>query len=257
MPFGTAVATLAGTAAAANAAPPVSDRLSHVQGLLADDLRWIEAALLEVAADGPAPGTQAARHLVASGGKRIRPIALLLSSACCGKIPEAARELAVVAELVHTATLLHDDVVDEGDTRRGLPTSRLVWGNAVSVLAGDLLLGQRPRAHPAPGARVHARAHPHPATPGRRRDHPAPRSHRARRLGGHLRADPIRQDRLAVFVGHSHGSGRRGRVRRRSGAPRQLRGAARLRLPVGRRRHRLRGRESRARHCSRICARAS
>jgi octaprenyl-diphosphate synthase len=140
VPFSSAVATLAGTAAAANAAPPVSDRLSHVQGLLADDLRWIEAALLEVAADGPAPGTHAARHLVASGGKRIRPIALLLSSACYGKIPEAARELAVVAELVHTATLLHDDVVDEGDTRRGLPTSRLVWGNAVSVLAGDLLL---------------------------------------------------------------------------------------------------------------------
>jgi octaprenyl-diphosphate synthase len=65
---------------------------------------------------------------------------MLLSAACFGTIPDRARELAVVAELVHTATLLHDDVVDEGKTRRGLPASRTVWGNAVSVLAGDLLL---------------------------------------------------------------------------------------------------------------------
>jgi octaprenyl-diphosphate synthase len=111
-----------------------------VQSLLADDLRWIEAALLEVSVDGPAPATNSARHLVASGGKRIRPIALLLSAACFGAVPARARELAVVAELVHTATLLHDDVVDEGTTRRGIPASRTVWGNAISVLSGDLLL---------------------------------------------------------------------------------------------------------------------
>ena len=135
-----AVASLASTAEATNAAPPAADRLHQVQALLADDLRWIEAALVKVAADGPAPATQAARHLVASGGKRIRPIALLLSAACFGSIPDGARELAAVAELVHTATLLHDDVVDEGLTRRGLPAARTVWGNAISVLAGDLLL---------------------------------------------------------------------------------------------------------------------
>jgi octaprenyl-diphosphate synthase len=140
MAVATAVASLASTAAVSQAAPPVSDRLHQVQSLLADDLRWIEATLLQLADDGPAPAIHAARHLVASGGKRIRPIALLLSAACFGSIPARARELAVVAELVHTATLLHDDVVDEGTSRRGLPAARTVWGNAVSVLAGDLLL---------------------------------------------------------------------------------------------------------------------
>jgi octaprenyl-diphosphate synthase len=134
------VASLSATAQVTDAAPPAGARLFEVQALLADDLRWIEAALLATSVDGPAPGTDAARHLVASGGKRIRPIAMLLSAACFGKIPDSARELAVVAELVHTATLLHDDVVDEGMTRRGVPASRTVFGNAVSVLAGDLLL---------------------------------------------------------------------------------------------------------------------
>jgi len=120
--------------------PSVAERLSDVQGLLADDLSWIEAALAAACQEGPAPAVQAAEHLVSRGGKRVRPMALLLSSACFGPIPAAARELAVVAELVHSATLLHDDVVDEGTERRGAPASRLLFGNAVSVLSGDLLL---------------------------------------------------------------------------------------------------------------------
>jgi octaprenyl-diphosphate synthase len=65
---------------------------------------------------------------------------LLLSAACFGPVPSTARELALVAELIHSATLLHDDVIDDGTERRGAATSRTVWGNAVSVLAGDLLL---------------------------------------------------------------------------------------------------------------------
>jgi octaprenyl-diphosphate synthase len=67
-------------------------------------------------------------------------LALLLSSACFGPVPDVARELAVVAELIHSATLLHDDVVDEGLERRGAPTARRLFGNGVSVLAGDMLL---------------------------------------------------------------------------------------------------------------------
>jgi octaprenyl-diphosphate synthase len=118
----------------------VKDRIASVQDLLADDLRWIEGALSASCDEGEAPATLAARHLVTRGGKRVRPMALMLSAACFGRITPVARELAVVAELVHSATLLHDDVVDEGMERRGVPTSRLAWGNAISVLGGDLLL---------------------------------------------------------------------------------------------------------------------
>jgi octaprenyl-diphosphate synthase len=115
-------------------------RIQSVQELLADDLMWVEGALGSAVADGPSPGTDAAKHLVTRGGKRVRPIALLLSAACFGGINEKARQLAVAAELVHSATLLHDDVIDDGTERRGAETSRLVWGNGVSVLAGDMLL---------------------------------------------------------------------------------------------------------------------
>src|SRR5581483_1735134 len=86
------------------------------------------------------PATQAAKHLLAAGGKRVRPMVVLLSAAMFGPVPPPARDLAIVSELVHLATLLHDDVIDDGDERRGSITSRRVYGNAVSVLAGDLLL---------------------------------------------------------------------------------------------------------------------
>jgi len=136
-----AAAEILGRAAAAHGADArVTQRIATVQDILADDLRWIEQALAETVDVGEAPATLAARHLVTRGGKRVRPIALLLSAACFGRITPAAREMAVVAELVHSATLLHDDVVDEGMERRGAPTSRLSWGNAISVLGGDLLL---------------------------------------------------------------------------------------------------------------------
>jgi len=135
-----AVSSLGHSSERGEGAQTASERLASVQELLADDLHWVEAALAEASDTGPAPAVHAARHLVTRGGKRVRPIALLLSAACFGRIPVAAREMAVVSELVHSATLLHDDVVDEGTERRGVPAARLVWGNAVSVLAGDLFL---------------------------------------------------------------------------------------------------------------------
>ncbi len=116
------------------------NRLAAAQSLLADDLRAIDEAIRCLAGSGPRPATDAALHLNGGGGKRVRPIAVLLSAACFGPISQVARDLAAVAELIHLATLLHDDVLDDADERRGRETSRRVWGNAVSVLSGDLLL---------------------------------------------------------------------------------------------------------------------
>ena len=115
-------------------------RLADVASLLVTDMAWVERELAASAREGLSPSTESAVHLLEAGGKRVRPMAVLLSAACFGPISASARELAVVAELVHLATLLHDDVVDDSDDRRGKPAARRLWGNAVSVLAGDLLL---------------------------------------------------------------------------------------------------------------------
>jgi octaprenyl-diphosphate synthase len=154
LPVSSALLTLRDAAVDRKADARLHDRLLDVQALLADDLAWVEAELERSVRDGASPGTLAAEHLVARGGKRVRPIALLLSAACFGPIGPSARELAVVTELVHSATLLHDDVVDEGMVRRGAAASRCLWGNGVSVLAGDLLLvnALSRTAEHAPGA---------------------------------------------------------------------------------------------------------
>jgi octaprenyl-diphosphate synthase len=140
LPPESAIESLRSAGATQKAGPRLEDRLATVQAILGDDLLWIERTLAACTEVGPAPATDAAKHLVVRGGKRVRPTALLLSAACFGSIPSAARELAVVSEMVHSATLLHDDVVDNGDERRGAPCARLLWGNGISVLAGDLLL---------------------------------------------------------------------------------------------------------------------
>jgi octaprenyl-diphosphate synthase len=136
----TAVGALAETAGVHTSQDRIARRIEDLQDLLSDDLESVEHAVAAVSDDGVEPATDAARHLIVRGGKRVRPLALLLSAACFGSVPAVARELAVVAELVHSATLLHDDVIDEGQERRGAKTARRVWGNAISVLAGDLVL---------------------------------------------------------------------------------------------------------------------
>ena len=86
---------------------------------------------------------EVARHLVDSGGKRLRPMLTLASAALHGyEGPDGDVKLACAVEFMHTATLLHDDVVDESDLRRTRPTARTIWGNQASVLVGDFLLGQ-------------------------------------------------------------------------------------------------------------------
>src|SRR5210317_564796 len=82
---------------------------------------------------------QIANYIVASGGKRLRPMLLTLSAHACGYQGSNHIPLAAIIEFIHTATLLHDDVVDESDLRRGQQSAHSVWGNAASVLVGDFL----------------------------------------------------------------------------------------------------------------------
>jgi octaprenyl-diphosphate synthase len=107
---------------------------------LSDDLAALEQELTRASSDAEPTLRAAARHLVSAGGKRIRPMVTLLGCGACGGDAARAVPFGVAAELTHSATLLHDDVLDGGEVRRGQPASRVVWGNNVSVLAGDWLL---------------------------------------------------------------------------------------------------------------------
>jgi octaprenyl-diphosphate synthase len=140
MDAATAVAQLRETASPDRVGVRPAQRLSDIHVLFAHEMAWVDEELRKLAGSGVAPATYSARHLLDAGGKRVRPLAVLLAAGCFGAIPEQAKDLAMVAELIHLATLLHDDVVDDAPLRRGKPTARTVWGNAVSVLAGDLLL---------------------------------------------------------------------------------------------------------------------
>jgi octaprenyl-diphosphate synthase len=147
-----ALESLAAAAARERSGDRAAARIAEVTALVGRELEEVEARVVACVEAGVRPATDSARHLFTAGGKRVRPLALLLAHACFGPVSPRARDLAAVAELVHMATLLHDDVVDDGDERRGRPTARRVWGNAVSVLAGDLLLVEALRL----GSRAHA-----------------------------------------------------------------------------------------------------
>ena len=107
---------------------------------LPESLLELEMQLTRATDDAEEKLKAAARHLVSAGGKRIRPMVTLLACGACGGEMRDAVPYAVAAELTHSATLLHDDVIDDGPIRRGQPASRVLWGNAVSVLSGDWLL---------------------------------------------------------------------------------------------------------------------
>ncbi|MCC7275373.1 MAG: polyprenyl synthetase family protein [Alphaproteobacteria bacterium] len=85
---------------------------------------------------------QLAGHIVAAGGKRLRPMLTLAAAQLCGYRGERHVALAAAVEFIHTATLLHDDVVDESDLRRGIKTANALWGNKASVLVGDFLFSR-------------------------------------------------------------------------------------------------------------------
>jgi octaprenyl-diphosphate synthase len=114
----------------------------EIHALVREDLERVERTIgLESMASVSAV-TAISRYLNANGGKRLRPILLLLSSRLAGDAGDSAVRLAAVVEMIHTATLVHDDVIDIAETRRGKPSPNVVWGNHTSVLAGDWLYMQ-------------------------------------------------------------------------------------------------------------------
>lgn len=119
--------------------PSMEARIAELRRFLEADLAGIEVDLAALE-ERPTPMHLSARHLVKSGGKRLRPMCVALAARVGAGFDARARDLAVAAELVHSATLLHDDVVDVGDRRRGEPSARVLYGNAASVFAGDWLL---------------------------------------------------------------------------------------------------------------------
>ncbi|MDH5492812.1 MAG: polyprenyl synthetase family protein, partial [Myxococcales bacterium] len=137
--------------------PALERRLAELAELVRWDLGAVNAGLAALEFDD-LPVRASARHLVDLGGKRLRPICVALAAKVGRGFEAAALEHAIAAELVHSATLLHDDVVDLGDRRRGEPAARSVWGNAASIFAGDWLLIEalrRVRAAGVPGTLEH------------------------------------------------------------------------------------------------------
>jgi octaprenyl-diphosphate synthase len=111
-------------------------------GLVADDLDAVNRTIVAKMDSPVVLIPQLAGYLVASGGKRLRPMLTLAAAKICGAEGQRQVELAACVEFIHTATLLHDDVVDESDLRRGQASANAVWGNKASVLVGDFLLSR-------------------------------------------------------------------------------------------------------------------
>jgi octaprenyl-diphosphate synthase len=117
----------------------LAEKLHALRAFIDDDLAQVEAELAKI--DGAeTPMHRSAKHLLSIGGKRLRPMCVALASRVGSGFGPAARAMAVAVEVVHNATLLHDDVVDLGEVRRGIAAARVVYGNAASIFAGDWLL---------------------------------------------------------------------------------------------------------------------
>ncbi len=116
--------------------------LDDLNALVADDLKAVNALIVQ-RMDSPVQMIpQLAGHIVAAGGKRLRPMLTLAAARMCNYTGTRHLALAAAVEFIHTATLLHDDVVDESDLRRGLASANAVWGNKASVLVGDYLFSR-------------------------------------------------------------------------------------------------------------------
>jgi octaprenyl-diphosphate synthase len=131
---------------------PIQPSLYGLHQLVADDLGRVNEAVLKNMESSVALIPQLAGHIIAAGGKRIRPMLLLGAAKLCGYEGTRHVGLAAAVEFIHTATLLHDDVVDESDLRRGKSTANALWGNKSSVLVGDFLFSRSFRLMVAEGS---------------------------------------------------------------------------------------------------------
>ncbi len=113
--------------------------LPQIQALASADMAAVDALIRTRLASDVVLINQIADHIVSAGGKRLRPMLVALAGRATGPVAAAHHQLAAIIEFIHTSTLLHDDVVDESDLRRGRKTANAVWGNAASVLVGDFL----------------------------------------------------------------------------------------------------------------------
>ena len=124
---------------AAPAASATALSLPAIQALAAADMAAVDALIRTRLASDVVLVNQIAEHIVSAGGKRLRPMLVALAGRATGTVGPDHHQLAAIVEFIHTSTLLHDDVVDESDLRRGRSTANALWGNAPSVLVGDFL----------------------------------------------------------------------------------------------------------------------
>jgi octaprenyl-diphosphate synthase len=108
-----------------------------VKGLVADDLQEVDRVIRQRLASDVVLVNQIAEYIIGGGGKRLRPLVVVVAARACGSLDAKHAEAAAIIEFIHTATLLHDDVVDGSTLRRGRDTANSVWGNEASVLVGD------------------------------------------------------------------------------------------------------------------------
>ena len=122
--------------------PEKNAGIEKLVSLVAADMQRVNASILSRTGSEVTMIPEVANHLISSGGKRLRPMLTLATAGLSGYEGDGHVKLAAAVEFMHTATLLHDDVVDESDMRRGKIAARIKWGNEASVLVGDFLLGQ-------------------------------------------------------------------------------------------------------------------
>lgn len=112
---------------------------STIHDLLAAEVKLVDQMIMQRLRSDIVLVNQLSHYIINSGGKRLRPLLVLLSSKACDYQGDAHIQVAAIVEFIHTATLLHDDVVDASDLRRGKETANAIWGNEASVLVGDFL----------------------------------------------------------------------------------------------------------------------